>query len=94
MWWLFGYTEKIHTPSRPIKDPNKNNPNNKIKELQERCNKLERALDKSCELLANGGAVQCKDCSKNKKCTTLDVLYDCDFDKMTRDDWKEWCLND
>ena len=53
MWWLFGYTEKIHTPSRPIKDPNKNNPNNKIKELQERCNKLERALDKSCGELSN-----------------------------------------
>lgn len=44
MWWLFGYTEKIHTPSRPIKDPNKNNPNNKIKELQERCNKLEKDI--------------------------------------------------
>ena len=45
--------KKIHTPSRPIKDPNKNNPNNKIKELQERCNKLERALDKSCGELSN-----------------------------------------
>ncbi|WRK54604.1 hypothetical protein SD457_06670 [Coprobacillaceae bacterium CR2/5/TPMF4] len=53
MWWLFGYTEKIHTPSRPIKDPNKNNPNNKIKELQERYNKLERTLDKSCGELSN-----------------------------------------
>lgn len=49
--WI--YRKKIHTPSRPIKDPNKNNPNNKIKELQERCNKLERALDKSCGELSN-----------------------------------------
>lgn len=88
------YNGRIYSHFRPISNSNKNNPNNKIKELQERCNKLEKALDKSCELLANGGAVQCKDCSKNKKCTTLDVLYDCDFDKMTRDDWKEWCLND
>ena len=63
--------------SKKIKDLYEDNQNNKIKELQERCTKLEKALDKSCELLVNGGAVQCKDCSKNKECTTLDVLYDC-----------------
>ncbi|RHF42616.1 hypothetical protein DW681_06650 [Thomasclavelia ramosa] len=53
---------------------------------------LEQALDKACELLADGGVVQCKDCSKEIECTTLDTVTNCRFEKMTKDQWKEWFL--
>lgn len=34
---------------------------------------LESALDKACELLANGGEVFCKDCFKETKCRIVDI---------------------
>lgn len=43
--------------------------------------KLEKALDKACALLANGGVVQCKDCFKNPKCTTLEIVNNCYFEE-------------
>lgn len=56
--------------------------------------KLEKALDKACELLANGGVVQCEDCFKNPKCTTLEIVNNCYFEKMTKEQWKEWYMKD
>lgn len=56
---------------------------------------LEQALDKACELLADGGVVQCEDCFKNPKCSTLEIVNNCYFDKMTKEEWKEWwCKED
>ena len=39
---------------------------------------LESALDKACELLANGREVFCKDCFKETKCRIVDI-DDCFF---------------
>ena len=59
------------------------------------CMDLEQSLDKACELLADGGVVQCEDCFKNPKCSTLEIVNNCYFDKMTKEEWKEWwCKED
>ena len=55
------------------------------------CIDLEKQLDKACELLADGGVVQCEDCFKKPKCTTLEIFNNCYFEKMTKEEWKEWC---
>lgn len=39
---------------------------------------LESALDKACELLANGGEVFCKDCFKEEKFRIVNI-NDCFF---------------
>lgn len=46
----------------------------KIKYIEQ----LESALDKACELLANGREVFCKDCF---------------FNNMTKEKWKEWFMD-
>lgn len=53
---------------------------------------LESALDKACELLANGGEVFCKDCFKEEKFRIVNI-NDCFFNNMTKEKRKEWFMD-
>lgn len=61
--------------------------------LTEKCNKLEQALDKSCEFIKDNVAMNCYACDFAAKCNRKEDGL-CFVDNMTKGQWKEWCIKD
>ena len=59
----------------------------------EKNEKLEKALDKACDLISSDICINCYACYFEKECKSKEADK-CIANNMNKDEWKEWLMKD